>query len=66
MLLKDFNVLDPSKLTKAMVGQLWDHWSEWAEANLPILMFTLAQKQDHWPSGSSFNGQLPKWNQMNW
>ena len=66
MLPEDFNMLNPLKLTKAMVGRLWDHWSEWAEANLPILMFTLAQKQDRRPSDSSFDGRLPKWNQMNW
>ena len=34
-----FKVLDPSKLTKAMVGWLWDHWSEQAKAKLPILIF---------------------------
>ena len=66
MLPEEFNVLDPSKLTKAMVGRLWDHWSERAEADLPILVFTLAQKQDRRPYGSSFDGQFPKRNRMNW
>jgi hypothetical protein len=33
-------------LTKAMVTQLWDHWSERAKANKPILVFTSAKEQD--------------------
>ena len=41
-----FKVLDPSKLTKAMVGRLWDHWSERAKAKLPILIFINARDQD--------------------
>ena len=36
---KGFKVLDPSKLTKMMISQLWDHWSERAKAKLPILIF---------------------------
>jgi hypothetical protein len=43
---KDFKMLDPSKLTKTMIGQLWDHWSERAKAKLPILIFIKAQEQD--------------------
>jgi hypothetical protein len=37
-----FKVLDPSKLTKKMVSDLWSHWSERAEAELPILIFIKA------------------------
>jgi hypothetical protein len=42
-----FNVLDPSKLTKDMVRDLWCHWSARARAKLPILVFTKARKQDY-------------------
>lgn len=41
-----FNVLDPSRLTKDMVRALWCHWSGRARADLPILVFTKARKQD--------------------
>lgn len=41
-----FNVLDPSKLTKDMVRTLWCHWSGRARANLPVLVFIKARKQD--------------------
>lgn len=43
---KGFKVLDPSKLTKIMIGQLWDHWSEREKAKLPILIFIDAREQD--------------------
>jgi hypothetical protein len=41
-----FKVLDPSKLTKKMVSDLWSHWSERAKAELPILIFIKAREQD--------------------
>jgi hypothetical protein len=41
-----FKVLDPSKLTKKMVSDLWSHWSERAEAELPIFIFIKAREQD--------------------
>jgi hypothetical protein len=41
-----FKVLDPSKLTKAMIFELWCHWSARAMAKLPILIFIKARHQD--------------------
>lgn len=41
-----FKVLDPSKLTKSMVSDLWSHWFERAKAKLPILVFIEAREQD--------------------
>ena len=41
-----FKVLDPSKLTKNRVFDLWCHWSDRAKANLPILVFIKAREQD--------------------
>ena len=41
-----FKVLDPSKLTKIMISNLWSHWSARAMAKLPILVFIEARKQD--------------------
>lgn len=41
-----FKVLDPSKLTKSMVTELWCHWSERARAKEPILIFIKAREQD--------------------
>lgn len=41
-----FKVLDPSKLTVAMIDRLWFHWSSRAAAKLPILIFTSARWQD--------------------
>jgi hypothetical protein len=41
-----FKVLDPSKLTKVMVSDLWSHWSGRAKAKLPILIFITAREQD--------------------
>jgi hypothetical protein len=41
-----FKVLDPSKLTKVMVSDLWSHWSGQAKAKLPILIFITAREQD--------------------
>jgi len=34
-----FEVLDPSKMTKRMISQLWFHWTKWANAKQPILIF---------------------------
>ena len=42
----DFKVLNPSKLTKQMIIDLWCHWSGRAMAKLPILIFIKAQEQD--------------------
>lgn len=58
-----FNVIDPSKLTKHALGQLWDHWSERARARQPILRFTLARTQDVALPGSRFVRQ-PKRNRI--
>jgi hypothetical protein len=41
-----FKVLDPSKMTKNMITQLWDHWTTRAEAKKPILRFLKAQDSD--------------------
>lgn len=41
-----FKVLDPSKLTKDIIFDLWCHWSGWARAKLPILTFIKAREQD--------------------
>jgi hypothetical protein len=46
-------VLDPSKLTKMMISQLWDYWSERAKAKLPILILIDARDQDFGLSRSS-------------
>ena len=61
---KGFKVLDPSKLTKLMIGQLWDHWSEQAKAKLPILEFNHAQPQDRGlhHSSASRRAHMPSWN----
>lgn len=60
---KRFDVVDPSKLTKHMLGQLWDHWSKRARAKQPILKFTSAQTQDIGLPGS---GHVQKSKQMAW
>ena len=41
-----FKVLDPSKLTKDRIFDLWCHWSGRARKNLPILIFIKAREQD--------------------
>lgn len=41
-----FEVLDPSKLTVAMIDRLWNHWSLRAAAKQPILIFKNARSQD--------------------
>jgi hypothetical protein len=41
-----FKVLDPSKLTKDRIFDLWCHWSGRARAKLPILIFIEAREQD--------------------
>lgn len=41
-----FKMLDPSKFTKNMTSDLWDHWSKRAKAKLPILIFIEAREQD--------------------
>jgi hypothetical protein len=41
-----FKVLDPSKMTKAMISKLWRHWTARTVAEKPILIFIDAQKQD--------------------
>jgi hypothetical protein len=41
-----FKVLDPSKLTKDMVFNLWCHWTARARAKQPILIFNAARKED--------------------
>ena len=43
---KGFKVLDPSRLTKLPVYQLWSHWSARAKAKQPILIFTRARRED--------------------
>jgi hypothetical protein len=43
---KGFKVLDPSKLTKDRIFDLWCHWSGRARAKLPILIFIEAREQD--------------------
>jgi hypothetical protein len=43
---KGFEVLDPSKMTKSMIFQLWSHWSMRTKAKLPILIFLKALNQD--------------------
>lgn len=59
-----FKVLDPSKLTKLMIGQLWDHWSERAKAKLPILEFKGARPQDRglYQNSASRRAYKPSWN----
>lgn len=52
-----FEVLDPSKLTKTMIGQLWSHWSARARKELPILIFIKARKQD---LGLSAEWEVPR------
>ena len=39
-------MLDLSKLTKDMMCILWCHWSGQARANLPVLVFIKAKKQN--------------------
>ena len=41
-----FEVLDPSKMTKRMLSQLWVHWSKRADAEQPILIFLEGRDQD--------------------
>lgn len=41
-----FEVLDPSKMTKRMISQLWSHWSKRADAKQPILIFLEGRDQD--------------------
>lgn len=41
-----FEVLDPSRLTKIMIGQLWSHWQTREKAKQPTLIFTGARAQD--------------------
>jgi len=41
-----FEVLDPSKMTKRMISQLWFHWTKWADAEQPILIFLEGRDQD--------------------
>jgi hypothetical protein len=41
-----FQVLDPSKMTKRMISQLWFHWSKRADAEQPILIFLEGRDQD--------------------
>jgi len=41
-----FEVLDPSKMTKRMISQLWFHWTKQADAEQPILIFLEGRDQD--------------------
>lgn len=41
-----FQILDPSKLTKNRIDELWCHWSARAKAKQPILVFKKARDQD--------------------
>ena len=41
-----FKILDPSKLTKNRISELWCHWSKRAKAKQPILRFIKARDQD--------------------
>lgn len=42
----DFKLLDPSKMTKYAIDQLWWHWTRRAEVDQPILVFAKGRKQD--------------------
>jgi hypothetical protein len=62
-----FQVIDPSKMVKAEIGRLWEHWSDRARANLPILVFTSAREQDTGLSGpAEFARRNPAWRGMKW
>jgi hypothetical protein len=41
-----FEMLDPSRLTKVMIYQLWTHWRTRTKAKQPILIFIEARRQD--------------------
>ena len=44
-----FHILDPSKLTKSRISDLWIHWMTRAKAKQPILVFKKARDQDLGP-----------------
>lgn len=50
-----FKILDPSKLTKDMIFELWSHWNRRAMAKLPILVF-IKSRDPELPAFSNQSG----------